>query len=53
VLHRVRAARRRYWAARETGDRREIERALREWVEAQLEAAELELSGRDFHVDDM
>jgi hypothetical protein len=46
-LHRVRAARRRYWAARAAGEPAEIERALREWVEAQLIAADAELSARE------
>jgi hypothetical protein len=48
ALHRVRAARRRYWAARAGGVPAEIESALREWVEAQMIAAEEDLDGRDF-----
>jgi hypothetical protein len=51
VLGRVRAARRRYWAARAAGDRDEIETALREWVEAQLAAADRELDGRELLED--
>jgi hypothetical protein len=46
LLHRVRAARRRYWAAREAGEPAEIEDALREWVDAQMLAAESDLSHR-------
>ena len=41
ALVRIRAARRRYWAARESGDAAEIESSLREWVKAQLEADEV------------
>jgi hypothetical protein len=48
----VRTARRHYWAARERGDPDEIERTLREWVAAQIEAADAELGPRGWVVSE-
>jgi glutathione S-transferase len=48
----VRRARSRYWAARERGDPEEIDRALREWVNAQASAAERELETRGWVVEE-
>lgn len=52
ALQRVRTARRAYWAARELGRPDEIEQALREWVEAQIAAADLELVPRGWVLDE-
>jgi hypothetical protein len=48
----VRIARRRYWAARESGEPAEIERALSEWVDAQIAAADFELETRGWVVEE-
>ena len=52
ALTAVRIARRRYWAARETGEPAEIERALSEWVEAQVAAADFELETRGWVIEE-
>jgi hypothetical protein len=46
ALQRVRSARRGYWAARDRCDRRDVEQACREWVEALIAAAETALEPR-------
>jgi hypothetical protein len=52
ALTAVRLARRRYWAARETGDATEIDRALSEWVDAQIAAADFELETRGWVIEE-